>query len=252
MALASRQRHLHRRGVQIRTLAQDGDFEAAHEQLAQRPPLPLVPHARAAHGEADMSAPNDAEAADGERHAAATVAKLHCHRVRCLPHQVQRRGVAVVRARDEALDLPFLCARQRAPCVSRESTVVRVHPYRGSFSLPAHLLIIPRVYRPPVHDLRHEPEQRLLQQTGRLLRNDPVVIPRVRRAQRLSISSQMVVLLRRGRLHAVMTIDLVGLPFPLELGRGLEYLCFRLRQPSTFGSDVAAAVAAARQMLVAS
>ena len=49
-----------------------------------------------------------------------------------------------------------------------------------------------------------------------------------------------------------MTIDLVGLPFPLELGRGLEYLCFRLRQPSTFGSDVAAAVAAARQMLVAS
>ena len=115
MALASRQRQLHRRGVQIRTLAQDGDFEAAHEQLAQRPLLPLVPHARAAHGEADMSAPNDTEAADGERHAAATVAKLHCHRVRCLPHQVQRRGVAVVRARDEALNLPFLCARQRAP-----------------------------------------------------------------------------------------------------------------------------------------
>ena len=115
VALASRQRQLHRRGVQIRTLAQDGDFEAAHEQLAQRPPLPLVPHARAAHGEADMPAPNDAEAADGERHAAATVAKLHRHRVRCVPHQVQRRGVAVVRARDEALNLPFLCARQRAP-----------------------------------------------------------------------------------------------------------------------------------------
>ena len=56
VALASRQRHLQRRGVQIRTLAQDGDFEAAHEQLAQRKPLPLVPHARAAHVEADMSA----------------------------------------------------------------------------------------------------------------------------------------------------------------------------------------------------
>ena len=73
-------------------------------------------------------------------------------------------------------------------------------------------------------------------------------IPRVRRAQRLAVSVLQVVVLRLwGRLHGIMTIDLVGLPFPLEPGAGLECLRFRVRQPSAFAA-LAAALAAARQV----
>eukprot|EP00964_Phaeocystis_antarctica_P020081 scaffold11091_cov75-Phaeocystis_antarctica.AAC.2 len=80
----------------MHTLFQGGDFEAAHEQLTQRPLLPLVPHARAVHGEDGMTISNCTEAADDERHAAAPVAKFHCHRVQCLPYQVQWCRMALV------------------------------------------------------------------------------------------------------------------------------------------------------------
>ena len=75
-------------------------------------------------------------------------------------------------------------------------------------------------------------------------------IPRVRRAQRLAVAPQVAVLLRRGRLHAIVTImDLVGPPLPMEPGPGREDLRSRVRQPSAFGAEgvAAAALAAARQ-----
>ena len=80
------------------------------------------------------------------------------------------------------------------------------------------------IYHPPVHYVRHEPEQFFFHWTSRLLRNDPVTIPLVRRPQEPSVQFQIVVLPRRGRLHTVMTMDLVGLALSLELGRGLEYV----------------------------